>query len=860
MKRELIARYFGSDQALHTHVGHKESNSMVATGRDGILVYGPYIALDAGVYSIKVYGKSQFIGESFCDVAVDRGGHILITQPLHEIHKHPPHSALLWGQSVMLDQAHQDVEVRVYVDANCQLSVDRIEIIKILPTDFAFVNVSHEKDLKWSSVLYRSWEKFVYPKRSFYLIIPERDLTSFSSHFSKLWSEGVVSEIPIIITEESVSSAARITIPTYFSGWLVQQVLKLCFAKSGMADNYITIDSATIFTKPLDWRKEFFHEGKIVTSARAYDRAERSAYYRSIGENGWLNGRLTNISECFEKIEQLLGNETGTAYHNIGETNFFSSRLLLELDEWAHQHGFNGFVGLIEFIPLEPTWYGSFVANMKNDLFIPRDPDLTQPCLDEDCLKAISDGSFFVGDRFFGVRFQTPASELADPEKIYTKLIDSNPTHSLEMRDSIESIESIDNFMNSSAVVFDHNSALLHTGVGVKYPYGIQTTGREGVLIFGPYMPLPPGEYTVELDYKNGPNSIVRLDGVVIDIVSHELPHNIYARQFAQDLLKPGSECEDGGKILFTFSAEQGAEHLEVRVFVSDKSEITIEKYSIQLVRSIRHKHNSRASHPSYRNRFKDFQAIDIICNKIMTDTPPLEVLPADRSREIIVIQTADANRYYPMLIASAKFNRHFCRNDNLSYQAFVGMKTGKYPHHTMFNRVFLLQELIERNFSGWVIYLDADAFFCDPLFSFRDHLEKLRKKSSSMFLHYEKDPINNDLISEVNDGAFAMDLGSDWVRRIVKAWYMLYVEHYTDIDYERATSWNDLIDDQTALRAILGKFRQVISGSITFEQFQGRLIQQCGRSDGDIPAVDDIQRRIELINSEGIAAFENID
>lgn len=128
------------------------------------------------------------------------------------------------------------------------------------------------------------------------------------------------------------------------------------------------------------------------------------------------------------------------------------------------------------------------------------------------------------------------------------------------------------------------------------------------------------------------------------------------------------------------------------------------------------------------------------------------------------------------------------------------------------------------------------------------------------MFLHYEKVPINNDLISEVNDGAFAMDLGSDWVRRIVKAWYMLYVEHYTDIDYERATSWNDLIDDQTALRAILGKFRQVISGSITFEQFQGRLIQQCGRSDGDIPAVEDIQRRIELINSEGIAAFENID
>ena len=437
MKRELIACYFGSDQALHTHVGHKESNSMVTTGLSGVLVYGPYIALDAGVYSIKIYGKSQFIGESFCDVAVDGGGQILITQPIQKIDMHPQYSVLLWEQSVMLDQPHQNVEVRVYVDENCQLSVEKIEIIKIVPADFAFVNVSHEKDLKWSSVLYRSWEKFVYPKREFYLIIPERELTSFSSHFYKLKSEKIISEIPIILSEESIFSAARITIPTYFGGWHVQQTLKLCFAKSGMADNYITIDSATIFTKTLDYYKEFFRDGKIVTSARAHDRAERNTYYRSIGENGWLNGSLVNISECFEKIEHLFGNETGAVYHNIGETNFFSSRLLLELEEWAYRHGFNGFVGLIEFIPLEPTWYGSFVANIKNDLFMPRDPDLTQPCLDEECLKAINDGDFLVGDRFLGVRFQAPTSELADPEKIYSKLVGCNPNNSLEMRDTV---------------------------------------------------------------------------------------------------------------------------------------------------------------------------------------------------------------------------------------------------------------------------------------------------------------------------------------------------------------------------------------------------------------------------------------
>lgn len=421
MKRELIASYFGADQALHTHVGYKESNSMVTTGLGGILVYGPYIALDAGVYSIKIYGKWQFIGESFGDVAVDGGGQILITQPIQKIHMHPQHSVLLWEQSVMLDQPHQDVEVRVYVDENCQLSVEKLEIFKIVPADFACVNVSHEKDLKWSSVLYQSWEKFVYPKSDFYLIIPGRELTSFSSHFHKLQSDKIISEIPIILSEESIFSAARISIPTHFGGWLIQQVLKLCFAKSGMADNYITIDSATIFTKGIDWRKEFFRDGKIVTSARAHDRAERNAYYRSIGENGWLNGSLVNISGCFEKIEQLFGNETGTVYHSVGETNFFSSLLLLELERWAHQHDFNGFVGLIQFIPLEPTWYGSFVANMKNDLFIPRDPDLTQPCLDENCLIRINNGDFFVEDRFFGVRFQAPVSELADPQKIFLK-------------------------------------------------------------------------------------------------------------------------------------------------------------------------------------------------------------------------------------------------------------------------------------------------------------------------------------------------------------------------------------------------------------------------------------------------------
>lgn len=379
MSLQKIAVYPGSSNELRTQVGIRVDSTLCSTAQEGFLVYGPYTRLEAGPYVVKVYGKLQVLGDLRVEIVTNYGAKIISSQQVFDceinIDKNKTH--LISLQTILLGDENDNVEIRVYVDGLCKLGIDLIEIHRILSDEFAMVNVSHKKDLHWSKILLQSWDKFASTKTPCYVIVPEKQVELFNTNFYKMYIDKKISLIPFVFSEEAVFRYVGIFIPENLSGWLIQQLLKLCFSKVNLAKNYITIDSATIFTKQFDWSTELFKNGHIVTSARLHDRKERNRYFLSVGERGWLLGKDVNINECYEAIECLFGNDSNSVYHNIGETNFFCSEILMELEDFAYKHNISGFLGLIELVPLEPAWYGSFMANKKQRIFFPRDPDLT---------------------------------------------------------------------------------------------------------------------------------------------------------------------------------------------------------------------------------------------------------------------------------------------------------------------------------------------------------------------------------------------------------------------------------------------------------------------------------------------------
>jgi hypothetical protein len=77
-------QFTGGDPKLLTQAGVKEGGGIKANGQPGFLVYGPYIALEPGVYRLltkgNLAGPNQSLGT--IDVAANTGKLILAAKPI----------------------------------------------------------------------------------------------------------------------------------------------------------------------------------------------------------------------------------------------------------------------------------------------------------------------------------------------------------------------------------------------------------------------------------------------------------------------------------------------------------------------------------------------------------------------------------------------------------------------------------------------------------------------------------------------------------------------------------------------------------------------------------------------------------
>lgn len=198
-----------------------------------------------------------------------------------------------------------------------------------------------------------------------------------------------------------------------------------------------------------------------------------------------------------------------------------------------------------------------------------------------------------------------------------------------------------------------------------------------------------------------------------------------------------------------------------------------------------------------FRLRYINRDSLRLV-NQMLSDQEAHVAVPPTASLEIILLQTSDAQRYFPLLACGRTANEHYAIKNGFSYSAYIGIKRGYHPWHAAFNRLFMLKELSAAGYRGWAFYIDADAYVRDQSFDLRQFLAQHPDKSLIAASGGRAAERWN-----INDGVFLINLGHADARRLIDLWHWHFMA-MTDAALREASEWDDVRNDQTCLHEIL--------------------------------------------------------
>lgn len=165
----------------------------------------------------------------------------------------------------------------------------------------------------------------------------------------------------------------------------------------------------------------------------------------------------------------------------------------------------------------------------------------------------------------------------------------------------------------------------------------------------------------------------------------------------------------------------------------------------------------------------------------------------------VTFIQSSDNRKYVTMLNATARTILEYCRQHGWSYEAYTGVKRGYWDWQASYNRIFQLQELVDRDFDGWVVHMDADAYIVDLNFDLAAYLADKAKYAAIL-----TPSMATDHYWDINDGICLFNLGNAAGRHLVRRWRERMDEKLSDVRLREAELWLDDDSDQDLIQQIL--------------------------------------------------------
>ncbi|WP_174300684.1 hypothetical protein [Caulobacter sp. S45] len=159
---------------------------------------------------------------------------------------------------------------------------------------------------------------------------------------------------------------------------------------------------------------------------------------------------------------------------------------------------------------------------------------------------------------------------------------------------------------------------------------------------------------------------------------------------------------------------------------------------------------------------------------------------------EITLFQTSDPFSYYKMLHITSETARAFCRNRQVKYEAFIGLRRGNQNWHSTYNRVVYLADRVREGYDGWILHLDADAYVNDVNF---DIWTYLADKGGYAMIGAPSGATEH--FWDMNIGIMFFNLGHPFMIEMARDWFA-YLDRF---DLARdATGWSESISDDQAM------------------------------------------------------------
>src|SRR5215469_1397923 len=152
-----------------------------------------------------------------------------------------------------------------------------------------------------------------------------------------------------------------------------------------------------------------------------------------------------------------------------------------------------------------------------------------------------------------------------------------------------------------------------------------------------------------------------------------------------------------------------------------------------------------------------------------------------------------------------------YCRRQNLTYELFVGIKRGCVAWHATYNRIVMLKEILDRGTTGWILYLDADAYIHDMGFPITVYLND--KENYTAILTPSLATKN---LWDVNAGVFFCNFSNKRTPELVTRWYAAFMK-ITENDLLSKETWSGGRNDQDLLQKVL-RDNPDLMGDVYFE------------------------------------------
>ena len=210
----------------------------------------------------------------------------------------------------------------------------------------------------------------------------------------------------------------------------------------------------------------------------------------------------------------------------------------------------------------------------------------------------------------------------------------------------------------------------------------------------------------------------------------------------------------------------------------------------------------------------------------------------------MLIAQTSDNSSFRKLLEVSRLGNEAYAKLKGFDYVAMIGMYKGFRESHAAFNKIFLLNELIEKYQQQYhiVIYLDADAVIVNSSLEPKQILAPLDSSVLAACTWFSEPPWN------INNGVMFWNLRHSQSRVLARTW----------LDAAWREMWAGGTDDQAPLQRLLqswfGTWRQSLLRIYTgadFELFnyRGRYIEHVLRAeDGMTFRTDSIAARVSVL------------